>query len=361
MDRLRGMEEDAPTRDAEYQRGLREAVSSGVDYGIALLEQGVEQAPQVPFALVVQSRLAARQGIPLEMVIKRYLAAKTQLAHSLLEAAAASGVRNPATFQWALAAYETAFDRLLSTITEEYRQEEERCQRSSGDRQLDGIRRLLAGERVDPSFLDYDLNSHHLGMVVGSAEGRKIIRQLAAEVDSRPLIVRPTEAETWVWLGSKEALNPVVVGRLAADASPHLAPVAIGEPTQGLGGWRLTRRQAQAAFSIAQKSAGGFARYADVALVASAAKDPLITASFFELYLLPIKRERKEGEVLCETLRAYFATRRNASSAGAALKVSRQTVTNRLRTYEERIGRFLTDCATEVEVALLLEEIGAMD
>lgn len=361
LDRLYGMEEEAPTRDAEYLRGLREAVTCGVDYGIALLKEGLERDPQVPIALVVQARLAARQGISLEIVIGRYLAGKKLLAHSILEEAVAGGVRDPAVLQWALADHETAFDQLLSTVAEEYRREEERCQRPSGDRQLKPIRRLLAGESVDPSRLDYDLSSHHLGLVVGSAEARQIIRLLAAETDCRPLVVRTTEVETWAWLGSREILDPAAVGRLAARACSPSAPIAMGEPALGRNGWRLTHRQARAAFAIAQASPAAFARYAEVAIVIGATENPLLATSLQELYLSPLQGGRNSGAVLRATLRAYFNADRNSKSAASALGVSRQAVANRLSQVETRVGQPLSMCADAVDAALRMEELGFLD
>lgn len=351
------MEETAPTRDVEYQRGLREAAYRGVDYGIALLEGEAGQRPQVPIALIAQARLAARQGISLEMVMKRFLGAKTLLDHFMLEEAAAMGALDPALLQSALAAHGNAFDRLFATIIEEYQREERSCRRSPGDRQLVQVRRLLAGELIDLSSLDYDLNRYHLGLVVGSPEARELIRLLAAETDSRPLIVRADEAETWAWLGSKEPLDPATVGRLATRSCTDAAPIAMGEPAQGCSGWRLTHRQAQAAF-FTQVPGAAFTRFAEVAMVIGATESPLLSVSLPELYLAPLQKERDGGKDLCATLRAYFSADRNISSAAAALKVSRQTVTSRLRHVETHFGLPLTICGDAVAAALRMEELG---
>lgn len=354
------MEEATPTRDAEYQRGLREAASCGVDYGVALLEDGLERGPQVPIALVVQSRLAARQGIPLEMVIRRYLAGKALFAHFLLEEAAAVSVRNPALLRAALAAHETAFDRLLATVADEYGREGQCGHLSPEARLVEQVRRLLAGELVDQSCLDYDFDSHHLGIVVGSSEARQSIRLLAVKTDSRPLFVTATQAETWAWLGSKQPLNPDAVGPLATRICSPSVPIGLGEPAQGLSGWRLTHRQAQAALSVARNSSGAFARYADVAMVVGAAEDPLLTASLQQLYLSPLQEGRDCGEVLRATLRAYFAADRNSKSAASVLGVSRQTVANRLSRVEAQIGQPLSTCADAVDAALRMEELGLL-
>jgi hypothetical protein len=355
------MEEEAPTRDVEYQRGLRAAASCGVDYGIALLEADVGQGPLAPVTLLAQARLAARQGVPLEMVIKRYSGAKTLLDHYVLREAADMGVRSPTLLQNALATHQTAFDQLLSAVIDEYTEEQRSCQRSSGGRHLEPVRQLLAGEPIDPSFLDYDLSRYHLGVVVGSPEAPQIIRLLAAETDSRSLIVRTSGREVWGWLGSKNSLDAEAVGRLAARASSPSVPIALGEPAQGPGGWRLTHRQAQAAFSVAQVAPEAFARYAGVAMIVAAAESPLMTTSLQELYLAPLRGGRKDGSLLRETLRAYFAADRNSKSAASALGVAPQTVANRLGQAEARIGQPLSMCADAVDAALCMEELGFLE
>jgi hypothetical protein len=352
------MEEAAPTQDAGYQRGLREAVASGVDYAIDLIEEGLERDPQVPVPLIVQSRLAALQGIPLETVIRRYLAGKTLLAEFILEEAAASDVGATALLRMALATHESAFDLLLPTVTDEYRRQEQIRQEPSGGRLLERVRRLLAGGSIDLPELDYDFDRNHLGIVVtGSAEARPVIRQLAAETNSRPLIVKVSQAETWAWLGSKTSMDTEAVGRLVAGLSSPSLAIGIGEPIGGCSGWRLTHRQAQAAALVAQVSPDAYARYAEVAMVTGAAESPLLLASLRELYLIPLGEGHK-GQVLRETLRAYFSAGRNSASAASALGVSRQTVANRLDTVEGRIGQPLNICAEGIDVALRLEELG---
>jgi DNA-binding PucR family transcriptional regulator len=87
-------------------------------------------------------------------------------------------------------------------------------------------------------------------------------------------------------------------------------------------------------------------------------QDDLLATSLRQLYLEPLAEERDGGETLRETLRAYFAAERNVSSAAAALSVNRHTVTSRLRTIEKRLGRPLSTCATEIDAALRLEDLG---
>jgi DNA-binding PucR family transcriptional regulator len=60
---------------------------------------------------------------------------------------------------------------------------------------------------------------------------------------------------------------------------------------------------------------------------------------------------------LRETLRAYFASGQNASAAAALLGVHEHTVSYRLRTIEDRLGRPVTARRAELETALRLLEL----
>jgi DNA-binding PucR family transcriptional regulator len=98
-------------------------------------------------------------------------------------------------------------------------------------------------------------------------------------------------------------------------------------------------------------------RYREVALLAAALRDDVLSSSLNEIYLAPLAQERDGGATLRQTLRAYFAAERNVSSAAARLEVSRKTVRSRLRAIEQRVGRSLDACAAEMEIALRLQRL----
>jgi DNA-binding PucR family transcriptional regulator len=74
-------------------------------------------------------------------------------------------------------------------------------------------------------------------------------------------------------------------------------------------------------------------------------------------HLAPLAAERDGGEALRNTLRAYFAAARNVSSTAAALGVSRKTINNRIHTIESHVGRPISTCAAELEIALCLDQL----
>jgi hypothetical protein len=66
-------------RDAEYVAGLRAAVAAAVEYALGGIERGERGAGPVPAVatsrrvLITQARLAARVGVSLDTVLRRYV------------------------------------------------------------------------------------------------------------------------------------------------------------------------------------------------------------------------------------------------------------------------------------------------
>jgi DNA-binding PucR family transcriptional regulator len=205
--------------------------------------------------------------------------------------------------------------------------------------------------------LDYDLDGHHVGLMARGEGAHEVMRELAKRLDCRLLADRRDEEPVWAcWLGGRRPLEAEEALRVLGDILSEPIIVTLGEPGEGLSGWRLSHRQAMAALPIAERRGQSILRYADVAVLASILRDDLGTASLRQLYLEPLERGRDGGKVARETMRAYFSTERNISSAAAALGVDRRTVTNRIRAIEEIFGRPLSDIATDLETALRLAD-----
>jgi hypothetical protein len=350
------MERDDPVREVEYLESLAVAAHKGVRYGIAVLAVGEERAGEVPLALTVQARCAARHRVPLKTALRRYLAAEKLLADFVMEEAAGIDL---CQLRAAKAAMGAAFERLVAIATEEYEREARARPASHEARRVERARRLLAGELVDPSILEYDLSAQHLGLLACSAGARPLIRRLAAELGCRSLILSPSPEELWAWLGSarEPAAAMTVRAWLSSEGDPG-QPIGMGELKAGPAGWRLTHEQARDAAWVAQKKAAPVAEYAEAALLASVGRDTVLATSLRERYLLPLADERDGGQVLRATLRSYFRAGGNSSAAAAALGVSRQTVANRVQTVEKRLDQPLEQCADALQAALSLEELG---
>jgi hypothetical protein len=351
--RVQEVTDSSEPADPEYVLGVRAAVRSAVDYSLAAIERG-EEAEPVPLALLAQARLAARTGVKLETVLRRYFAGYTVLGDFIVSEAEKDGGLRRDGLKRLLATQAHLLDRVLASVGEEHARER-RGPGGSRAVRIERVRRLVNGDLHEAADLGYDLELNHVAVIaVGEGPG-EAVRELAVKMDLLPLVVPGDEQVTWAWLGSRRKLDPEAVARrLSKAAGPGLA-AALGECASGLAGWKLTHRQAMRGLGIALYGKAKIVRYADVAILASALRDEVLVTSLHAHFLAPLEGERDSGAVARETLRAFFAADRNISSAAAALGVSRQTVGSRLRSIEERIGRSLARCATELEIALQLE------
>jgi hypothetical protein len=356
--RIAAISDPTSASDPAYLEGLRAAVCAALDYGFAGIERGEVGSPPVPPSLLAQARLAARNSISLETVLRRYFAGYTLLSDFLIEEAEDGDLLRGTALKRLLRDQATLFDRLLATVSEEYAREVNARPDTSEQRRVGRIERLLAGELLDTSDLAYGIDAFHTGAIATGAGAAETLRELAQMLDRRLLLVRPDEQTAWAWLGSRRRADPLDLERLASSREPRNVKLALGEPGEGLAGWRLTHRQAAAALPIALRGGDRLVRYADVALLASALQDDLLATSLRQLYLAPLEAERDGGEVARETLRAYFDADRNISSAAAALGVNRHTVASRLRAIEQRLKTTLDSRAPDIEAALRLEDLG---
>jgi hypothetical protein len=290
-------------------------------------------------------------------VLRRYIAGFTVLSDFLVEVAEDGElVGGGSTLKRLLRTQAALFDRLVAAVADEYAREADCRPGSSEERRAEHVCRLLAGEPLDTTELDYDFDATHVGVIASGPGAREAVRELAAALDRRLLLIRHGETTVWAWLGGRRPTDLERLERHISSSWPSQVSIAIGEPARELGGWRLTHQQARASFPIALRSSDPLVRYADVALLASVLQDDLLATSLRQLYLGPLEAARDGGEALRNTLRAYFAAERNVSSAAAILGVSRQAVAKRLRMAEEAIGRPLGLCSTELEVALRIRD-----
>jgi hypothetical protein len=367
--RVRVAVADSVGGDAEYVAGLRATVTAVVDYVLTGLELG-GRLPDVPLEAISQAHRAARHGVGLEAVLRRYMIGQAMLSDYILQEAdrvklvggGTDASRELLRVQAALA------DRVVAEVAREHLGELQRAGRSREHRRRERVRALLAGDGTGTDLdVEYDLDAQHVGVVAGGSHAQDALRELAERLDRQLLCVACGEATVWAWLGGRRALHmaelaQAVATRARADAGPGIDRdrdtwFAVGEPAWGLAGWRSSHRQAQEALTVAMHKPQPLTRYGDVALLTLALKDRELRRILTDIYIAPLTDKHDDGAVLSQTLRAYLACEYNASSTAAAMKVARSTIVKRLRTIEERLGKALHSCPPELAVALALEQI----
>jgi hypothetical protein len=358
LTRARAVADPNEVGDPAYVEGLRAAVSAGIGYGLAEIERSRLRPPSIPDEILAQARNAARNRVSLDTVLRRYIAGYSVLGDFVAKEAGRDELLRGEELHRLMRRQTELFDRLIVAVTEEHTREAADRIRSPGQHRAECLQRLLVGELTDTAGLGYDFDGWHIGVVADGARAEEAIRAISSSLDRRQLTLDRGGGTLWTWLGGRREVTGEELERLVGTSLPARTSMAVGEPAEGLAGWRLTHRQAGAALSIALHSPGRVVRYGEVSLLASILKDELLVGSLHDLYLKPLAGERDEGETLRATLRAYFAADRNLTSTAASLKVSRQTVSNRLSAVEERIGRPLNSVATEIDAALRLQALG---
>lgn len=343
--------------DSEYLEGLRLASHAGIDFSLSALERGDDRAVSLPGPLLAQLRLAVDRQVPLETVLRRYLAGHAVLGDFIIGEAERQSLA-PTILRRVLRIQAATTDQIVAMVGSSYVEQQRAIRPLSSEQRLrDRVRRLLDGELLDLTGLDYDFDRWHVALLASGSGAPQALDVLTSNFDARRLIVPGGEGGCWAWVGTKNRLDPRRIEAAAATGQLEGLRLGIGEPGRGRGGWSLTHGQARAAFSVAIHGSEVCVRYADVAVLASAMRDELFTTSLRQLYLAPLEGGRDGGRTLRETLRTFFAVEQNVSSTAATLGVSRQTVANRLRAVEERVGRPLPDCASELQAALRLSEV----
>jgi hypothetical protein len=339
--------------------GLRPTVVAVLEYVVDGIERGLGEDGAIPVVAREQARRASRAGLSLDTVLRRYVVGSALLGEFVMDEAdrgeQSDGRR---ALREALRVQASALDSLLEAVTLEYRHELACAGRPPEQRRAEHIRSLLAGASVAQPQLDYQLDGWHLGVIAMGVGATQAVPELARCANRRLLSVAQAKDCVWAWLGGKDRIPPHELESVAASIlTDENVMLAVGESASGLQGWRATHRQARAALDVALRRPKPLTRYADVALLATALKDEALAGALTDIFLSPLDDAGKRGPVLRQTVRAYLAAERNASSAAIMLKVSRSTVESRLRTIEALVGRTLHPCPPELEVALELDEL----
>lgn len=354
LTRVYAVSDPAEVGDPEYALGLKTAVTVALNYALACLGSSEAHRPPLPPELPAQAKAAARAGVSLDTVLRRYFAGYTLLTDCLVREAQGGTADLLAA---AMRAQVEQFDRLVTAVAAAYVAEAQSRLRNADYRRGETVKRLLEGDLVDPTRLGYELEAWHLGIIAAGPRAPAALRELAAGLDRRLLLIPSGGEVIWAWLGGRCKVEDDEISPLLSARTASTVPMAVGEAGAGVTGWRLTHQQARAAFPAARGTQHTVV-YSDIALVASVWGNDSLVRTLTQRFLMPIMEAPDGGTALRETLRTYLGTGRNAASTAATLGVSRQTVNNRLRDLEKRVGVSLDRCGLELETALRLRDLG---
>ncbi|WP_196054737.1 PucR family transcriptional regulator [Nocardia aurantiaca] len=339
------------------------------------LARGVPLEMFTPSAEVVErTRTLVQRGLPLTAVIRGYRIGAHRLTEQWSDAVYAYGPNDRRSVEVAKAGTSyilSWLDLMTERISEEYRNEDERLARERSLSHLEDVRRVLSGPDTDvdnaTNRLGYRLSGRHTAIVLraltndadAGASLEAAVRELGRATRTPGLTVRVDIRTMWCWLPGPAGDNP----RVPPPSVPVL--VAIGNPANGLDGFRHSHREALDALRVSEMTAPSTAMvtyYRDVDIAAMCSIVPERCQEFVSSELGTLTSNDRTTRRIRETLMAFYASNSNFRATAANLGIHHNTVRYRLEQAELAIGRPVGERRLALELALhLAHVIGIVD
>src|ERR1700753_314694 len=162
-----------------YVAALRGAIPAAVEHAFHAIEVGEERIGPTPAAIYIQASASARSNVGLEVVMRRYASGYATISDFLHQAVRAQGESSLQGYPALQRDLTALFDRFVAEVSETYRREEGHAVPSPRQRRLERVRRLLAGDLVDPGGLDYPMEGTHLAVIVSGPDPEEAVGTLA--------------------------------------------------------------------------------------------------------------------------------------------------------------------------------------
>jgi len=324
--------------DLYYEAGQYAAVAESISFGLDALDPANDSAEPVPPAPLAQARRAARFGVPLEILLRRYHAGQARLLAAVEAEMEQVGLGDPRVAIAMVFILQDCANRLTAEVTREYEREITAAHAPS-PHLAETVERLLAGVSLDSSRLKYRMDGvWHLCMFAVGDASRRAVGTLAAALNCELLNVPQSESLMLAWFGGFRPIAAADLERVSLGPARQGVILAASEPCRNFEGWRRTYRQAQAALRIALLEQKQITLYSEVAWLTPWIADPALARDLIAIYLGPLNNMRDGGVSARETLRAYFHADGQLEVAAKALEVHRHTLTRRLDTIERQLG-----------------------
>jgi DNA-binding PucR family transcriptional regulator len=333
----------------------KEIARGSIGRELAALERR-ELPTSCPEEDAAAAQAAVTYGAPVTVVLQNYRAGHAAIWRAWVDAVEETEPNVAARRELLDAGSDFLFDyvdRCSAWAEAEHSRERDRVLRTQEQRRVQVVRDVLDGVDTDSDALGYDLDGEHLGLIAWGREPDKALREAEEKLGGDLLAIDVDARTTWGWLRDVSP-SARALEALRFEAGTALA---LGRPGQGLEGFRRTHQEARQARRVAALRPAPMTRYEDVALEALAGQDEERARAFVAAELGALAGNAKRDTLLRDTLTAYFAAGQNAASTAATLGVHERTISNRLRTAEERLGHSVPSRRAELETALRLHQL----
>jgi PucR C-terminal helix-turn-helix domain len=346
-------------RDYERRLGVERAIDALVGYGLDELAGGGRCERPIPEAALDQARYAARVGVSLGTLVRRYIAADARLGEYVAdhwEFCTSQGhsvcIRQLRRIQ------ESALERLIAAVVRAYEAERDKYCQITVSKDTELIERLLRDEATacdERETLGYRFDWRwHIGLIGSGGQWSRTFRAVQEHLRCEVLLTGFAGDLVRAWIGSdhqmeSKALDGLLPGELTA--------VAVGEPRHGFAGWQRTEHEAHAAWPVVVTSGRAVVHCADVTVEAALLRSDGLATLHQETYLWPLDSVAGGGKIARETLQAYLDCQGNVALMSTQLRVDPRTVGKRLRAIEGVLGQSVHACLPQISFALRLEAL----
>jgi hypothetical protein len=349
-----------PVWRLELGRPVKRGVVAALRDALARIATHTGPPAELPADTHYAAQLWARAGLDVSVLISACFVSsysfwdEFERATRTLAPEAAHALEAQKRAQRSLAIYADRLQQLLRSV---YNRERELLGTDVGGRRSLLVSTILGGATPRSSELGYELGQHHHVALVAWGEGaQRRAETLAKQSGRRLLATAGPDGSIWAWLGGYEPFSTEeLAGMTEADLESG-GGIALGEPGQGIEGFRRSHRQAQLARAAADlRGRPEITRYRDVALVALLQHCDVATShAFVEYELAGLLGSDPRSTELRRTLELHLAHGQRTGATGEAVGIDRHTVRERLDEVERRLGTPIQQRSGELHAALLL-------
>ncbi|MGD9531540.1 PucR family transcriptional regulator [Pseudonocardia sp.] len=327
--------------------------------GLAVFASGAPVRDAVaPDAGVELACRLAQQNVPISVMLRAYRLGQAAFQQEMLtriggrrvgaeELVGAARDLTSVTFSFV--------DAIAEQVVAAYQAERDEWLSRRNTARLARVTALLAGGTGDAPP-GYDVAGTHRAAVLWSDDGgpdlERLVPPLAAAVGCArtPLVVAPDASTLWIWFpGAPEVPDGAALGPGAW--------AALGDPADGLDGFRASHRQAVRAQSVAlvaePRHRLRITTMAALGPLALLGADPAEAGPWVRAVLGGLAADDEPHARLRETLWTYLAHDGSLAATAAELHLHRNTVQYRIRRAVQARGCPLVERRLDVEVALL--------
>lgn len=355
--------------DAELRGLTLGSCSSNLEAALSMVRHGIDvTAAEAPVTALEHARAMASRGHSVDVMLRFYRLGHQFFVAKFAEAIAAR-VDDPTRALDVYLEMESFgfqyIDRISTLVASEYVAELDRRQNQDRAERGDVVRALLASERVNlgraERVLGHVLTGRQLGFVCWAADSRvdlaRVAQRLAVDVGAeRALVVADGPRAVWGWVA------------LTADPGESLANVHLGDDVHlaigsihlGAIGFRASHLEAlrtRRIVELAGWAAPSVTAFSDVALVELMSRDLGAARAFVQARLGELASDDQRSAAERAALLAFLSAQGSLKAAAAVLGVHRNTVLQRVRRAEQRLGAPVSAQLAEVHAALTLCDV----